>query len=82
MANVIKLKQSSVLAKAPLSADLEIGELAINTIDEKLYTKNSSGAIIDLGLTTAIEASRLLESVKAATNLIKTQRIITRRLTV
>jgi len=48
MANVIKLKQSAVAAKVPLAADLAQGELAINTLDEKLYTKNSSGAVVHL----------------------------------
>tara|TARA_B110000285_G_scaffold201514_1_gene236202 strand:- start:911 stop:1483 length:573 start_codon:yes stop_codon:yes gene_type:complete len=49
MANIIKIKQSSVAAKVPLSSDLQQGELAINTIDEKLYTKNSSGNVVELG---------------------------------
>ena len=48
MANIIKIKQSSVEAKVPLAADLEQGELALNTFDEKLYTKNSSGNVVQL----------------------------------
>jgi hypothetical protein len=49
MANIIKLKQSSVAGKVPISGDLIQGELAVNTNDEKLYTKNSSGTIVELG---------------------------------
>jgi hypothetical protein len=48
MANTIKLKQSSVANKVPLATDLAQGELAINTFDEKLYTKNSSGTVVHL----------------------------------
>lgn len=48
MANIIKIKQSSVSGKIPLSADLQQGELALNTLDEKIYTKNSSGVVVQL----------------------------------
>ncbi|HHZ96409.1 MAG TPA: hypothetical protein EYN67_12845, partial [Flavobacteriales bacterium] len=49
MANTIKLKQSSVSSKVPIAGDLVQGELAINTADEKLYTKNSSGVVVEVG---------------------------------
>ena len=52
MANIIKIKQSAVPSKIPLAGDLHQGELALNTADEKLYTKNSSGVVIELGKTT------------------------------
>ncbi len=48
----IKMKRSSVAGKAPTNADLELGELAINTRDGKLFTKkNVSGAesIVEVG---------------------------------
>jgi hypothetical protein len=48
MANIIKLKQSSVAGKIPISGDLVQGELAVNTNDEKLYMKNSSGTIVEI----------------------------------
>jgi hypothetical protein len=48
MANIIKLKQSSVAGKVPISGDLVQGELAVNTNDEKLYMKNSSGTIVEI----------------------------------
>jgi microcystin-dependent protein len=39
----IKLKRSDVAGKAPAIADLELGELAVNTSDGKLYLKKSVG---------------------------------------
>ena len=45
---VVKIKQSSVANKVPSASDLEQGELALNTADVKLYSKNAAGAIITL----------------------------------
>lgn len=42
-------KKSAVPGKVPLSTDLEIGELAVNVADAKLFTKNASNAVIELG---------------------------------
>ena len=39
----IKLKRSAVAGKLPKLADLELGELAMNTADGKLYLKKSVG---------------------------------------
>jgi len=49
MANTIKIKQSAVTSKIPTAAQLEQGELAVNTADEKIYSKNSSGVVFELG---------------------------------
>lgn len=48
MASVIKLKNSSVTGKVPTANDLALGELAINTADNKLYAKSSSNTIVNL----------------------------------
>ena len=50
MANVIRSKRSAVPGKVPLEADLELGELAVNTNDGKLYMKKNDGveSIVDL----------------------------------
>jgi hypothetical protein len=45
---VVKIKQSSVVGKVPNAGDLEQGELALNTADIKLYSKNGAGEIITL----------------------------------
>lgn len=49
MANKIILKKSSVAAKNPLATDLEVGELAVNLADQKLYTKDAGGNVILVG---------------------------------
>lgn len=48
MSNTIILKKSSVAAKVPLAADLQVGELAVNLADARLYSKNASGTVINL----------------------------------
>jgi hypothetical protein len=46
MATKIIAKKSSVAAKVPLATDLEVGEIAINLTDKKLYTKQSDGTVV------------------------------------
>ena len=57
MVNRIILKKSTVAAKVPLAADMEIGELAINTADAKLYTKHSDGTV--KALSNAADSTKL-----------------------
>jgi hypothetical protein len=49
MPNKIILKKSSVASKVPLATDLEIGEIAVNLVDQKLYSKNASGTVVLVG---------------------------------
>lgn len=51
MANNIKIKRSSVDGKSPTTTDLELGELAINTYNGKLFLKKDDGSetIVDVG---------------------------------
>lgn len=44
----IQLKRSAVTGKVPTTADLEDGELALNTADGILYYKNNQGNISSL----------------------------------
>lgn len=44
MANVLKIKRSAVASKIPLTTDLQLGELAINTNDGRLFTKKNVSA--------------------------------------
>lgn len=48
---LLKFKRSAVPAKIPSIADLDLGELAINTYDGKVYTKKDDGteAIVEVG---------------------------------
>lgn len=51
MANTVKLKRSAVAGKVPTTTDLELGELALNTYDGKLYTKKDNGtaSVVEIG---------------------------------
>lgn len=49
MANTIIVKRSSVAGKVPAAGDLQVGELAVNLTDKKIYSKDSGGTVIQLG---------------------------------
>ena len=44
MAQVIKLKRSSVAGKTPTASDLQLGEIAVNTRDGKIYFEKNDGS--------------------------------------
>ena len=44
MAQTVKLKRSSVAEKAPTTSDMELGELAMNTTDGKIYFEKNDGS--------------------------------------
>jgi hypothetical protein len=56
MANLLKIKRSSVQGKVPTTGDLQLGELAINTYDGKLYTLKNTGtaSVVEIGASAAI----------------------------
>jgi len=43
MTNAILLKRSSTQSKVPLTSDLQLGEIALNTYDGKAYFKKDDG---------------------------------------
>jgi len=51
MANTIKVKRSAVAAKVPTTTDLELGEIAVNTYDGKMYIKKDDGteSVVEIG---------------------------------
>ena len=51
MANTLRMKRSAVASKVPTTADLALGEIAINTFDGKLYIKKDNGtaSIVEVG---------------------------------
>ena len=53
MANKVNHKRSAVAGKVPVAADLELGQLAINTTDGKLYTKKGDNTIAELSISAA-----------------------------
>jgi len=68
MSNKIILKKSSVVAKVPLTSDLEYGELALNYADGKLYFKNSSNAINSFSANIDLSAYATLTGTQTLTN--------------
>lgn len=50
-------KKSTVAGKVPLSSDLDIGELAVNTADKKLYTKHNDNNVVTLGTYITLSAT-------------------------
>ena len=48
MAHTVLLKRSSTTSAVPTGVQLSAGELALNTADEKLFFKNSSGTVKSL----------------------------------
>ena len=49
MATTIITKNSSIAGKVPDATALETGELAINLVDQKLYSKDAGGTVFELG---------------------------------
>ena len=48
MATRIKLKRSEIPTSVPSTNDLQAGEVAINTFDQKMYVKDSENNIIEV----------------------------------
>ena len=51
MASNIKFKRSAVQNRVPTTSQLDLGELALNTYDGKLYTEINTGsaAVVEIG---------------------------------
>ena len=51
MANTFRLKRSAVQGRVPTTSDLQLGELALNTYDGKLYAKKDDGtaSVVEIG---------------------------------
>lgn len=60
MANLIQLRRSAVQGAVPTTAQLQLGELAINTYDGKLYLKKNDGteSIIEVGASANVSMAR------------------------
>jgi hypothetical protein len=56
MANTIILKRSSTAGKTPTTAQLALGEIAINTHDGKIFIKKDNGvpAVVEIGGVTSV----------------------------
>jgi hypothetical protein len=74
---VVKIKQSTVAGKKPVSGDLQQGELALNVTDQILYSKDSNGDIFAIGSEKVIDMGNwnsdiLLDGGDADDSVIKT----------
>jgi len=49
MAVVLKPKRSETASSVPTTSDLAVGEMAINTADQKLYIRDSANNIRSIG---------------------------------
>ena len=69
---VVKIKQSAVAGRLPThsagSTYIEQGELALNTADKKLYSKDSAGTIFQIGGGGAAGANEIVTTDFTATN--------------
>jgi hypothetical protein len=82
MSNKIILKKSSVVAKVPLTSDLEYGELALNYADGKLYFKNSSNVVNSFSANVDLSSLASLTGTQTLTNKTLSSPVLTGSLTV
>jgi hypothetical protein len=81
MSNKIILKKSSVVAKVPLTSDLEYGELALNYADGKLYFKNSSNVVNSFAANVDLSSYVSLTGTQTLTNKTISSPVLTGSLT-
>ena len=48
MAIVIRPKKSETGSAVPGTSDLALGEMAVNTADQKIYVRNSGGTVVEV----------------------------------
>ena len=48
MATRIKLKRSEIPKSIPTVNDIDVGEVALNTFDQKMYVKDSNGVVVEV----------------------------------
>jgi hypothetical protein len=56
MATRIKLKRSEISTAVPTVNDLQAGEVALNTVDQKMYVKDSGNNIVEVANKGATDA--------------------------
>jgi hypothetical protein len=68
MSNTIQIKRSSTASSVPTAGQLAQGELAVNLVDKKLYTKDNTNAVVEL--TAAIASTAEAQAGTNNTNVI------------
>lgn len=51
MASKILLKKSTTASAVPTTSDVDVGEVAVNTEDKRLFTQDDGGSVVELGTT-------------------------------
>src|SRR6056300_1370861 len=51
MASKILLKKSTTASSVPTTSDVDVGEVAVNTEDKRLFTQDNGGSVVELGTT-------------------------------
>ena len=64
MANRLLIKRSAVANKIPLVGDLDLGEIAVNTYDGKMYMKKNNGVDSVVQIGTGVDQLALLTDVQ------------------
>lgn len=62
MSNKIILKRSSVAGRIPTTSDLDVGEIAINMADSKLYFKDTNNTVKSIGYNSNIDCGSSITS--------------------
>jgi hypothetical protein len=60
VSQVIKIKRSETASSVPSTSDLATHEIAMNVTDQKIYTKNASGSIVEVA--NAAESTGITEA--------------------
>jgi len=55
MAAVIRLKRSETASSVPTTSTITVGEVAVNTADQKIYTRDSSDNIVTLSIANLVD---------------------------
>lgn len=69
MTQVVKLKRSATPGKVPTTADLELGEIAINTYDGKLYFEKDSGTLEIVSVATSTDLASKQDTLVSGTSI-------------
>ena len=64
MAQTIKLKRSATAGGIPTTSQLELGEVAINTTDGKMYIKKSVSGVETIETAEMVEMVETVETVQ------------------
>ncbi len=62
----IVIYHSTTASAVPIAGNLAIGELAINVTDQKIYTKNGAGAVVQLNSSLSSSVTGMLKAISGS----------------